>query len=245
MISYAVAFLAAVANASSNVLNRKATREEPPQVEFRAKLILDLLHRRTWLIAVAIMVLSFVLGAIALGTGSVAAVQIIIILELPMTLLGGAWVIGSVLTAGPALAVFLAARRTRSPARRAALLGIAAGLGYGLASAYTKGMTEQFTSGGIPGVLASWQLYAAGVAGISATWLLQNAYHAGRLAAAQPGITLLDPGAATAWGIAVYGDQVRSGGLVLLLAPIPVTVLVGGLVLISRSPTLHAAADAG
>lgn len=63
MISYLCACVAAVANSSSNVLNRKATQEEPARVEFRPKLILDLLRRRTWLIAVAIMLVSFILGA--------------------------------------------------------------------------------------------------------------------------------------------------------------------------------------
>jgi drug/metabolite transporter (DMT)-like permease len=94
VVSYLAAFLAAVANASSNVLNRKATQEEPARVEFRPKLILNLLRRRVWLIAVAIMLVSFILGATALGTGQLAAVQIII-LEPPMTLIGGARFLGS------------------------------------------------------------------------------------------------------------------------------------------------------
>jgi drug/metabolite transporter (DMT)-like permease len=178
MISYLCAFLAAVANAGSNVLNRKATQEEPARAEFSPRLILGLLRRRTWLIAVAITLVSFLLGATALGTGQLAAVQIIIILELPLTLIGGAkflgsrlgrrewaaiagltggvigllacldpqsgptpkitpeqWIIGSAAAGGPALAFFLLARKTQQPDRRAALLGIATGLGFGLASA--------------------------------------------------------------------------------------------------------------
>jgi hypothetical protein len=107
--------------------------------------------------------------------------------------------------------LFFLARRTQNSAKRAALLGLATGFGYGLASAHTKGMTEQSSDGGVIGVLASWQLYAATAAGITATWLLQNAYHAGRLAAAQPGITLADPAVSTAWGILVFHEQVRGG----------------------------------
>jgi drug/metabolite transporter (DMT)-like permease len=243
MISYVAALLAALANATSNVLNRKATQREPPQLEFRPRLIVDLLHRRTWLIAVAVMMASFALGAVALGAGQLAAVQIIIILELPMTLIGAAWFLGARLTrrdwlaiaamtggvigilgcldprsggqklpaagywiAGSAISggllagLYLTARVTRKPARRAALLGMATGLGYGLASAYTKTMTEEFASSGVAAVFSSWPLYAAGVTGAAATWLLQNAYHAGKLAAAQPGITFLDPVQASLWG---------------------------------------------
>ena len=284
MISYVAALLTAITNAASNVLNRKATREEPQKVEFRMRLILDLLHRRMWLVAVAVMLLSFLFGAFALGTGQLAAVQIIIILELPLTLLGAAkflggrlnarewaavasmtagvigllaildpqpgppvaipaakWIVGSAATVVPTAAFFLLARRTGSPARRAALLGLATGLSYGLAAAYTKGLTRQFTHGGIVGALESWQLYAAAAVGIAATWLLQNAYHAGRLAAAQPGVTLLDPAAATAWGIAVFGERVR-GGPFLALTPLPAIALVAGVLLLSRSPVLQGSA---
>lgn len=284
MISYICAFLTAVANAGSNVLNRKATQEEPGRFEFSPKLILDLLRRRTWLIAVAIMLVSFLLGATALGTGQLAAVQIVIILELPLTLIGGAkflgsrlgrrewaaiagltggvigllvcldpqsgpvpqitpaeWIIGSAATGGPVLAFFLLARKSQQPDRRAALLGVATGLGFGLASAYTKGLTEQFSAGGVTAALASWQLYAAMVAGVTAGWLVQNAYHAGRLAASQPGITLADPAVSTAWGIVVFGEQVR-GGLLLALALVPLIALVGSVFLLGRSPVLQSTA---
>lgn len=286
VISYLAALLAAVANAASNVLNRKATREEPAREQFRLRLILDLLRRRTWLLAVAVMLVSFVFSAVALGTGVLATVQIIIILELPMTLIGGwwglgsrlgarewaaiaamtagvigflacldprggsprgvtpqSWIAGSAASGAALLALFLVARAARSPAQRAALLGAACGLGYGLAAAYTKGMTQQFTSGGIAAVLTSWQLYAAAATGLLATWLLQNAYHAGRLAAAQPGITLADPIAATFWGVLIFHERVNSG-LLLSLSVVPVLLLAAGVVLLSRSPALHAAAGA-
>ncbi len=90
MISYVLAFLAGLVNATSNVLNRKAVREEPDQAEFRLKLIFDLMRRRVWLAAVAMMVISFGLAAAALGAGQLASVQLIVVLELPMTIIGGA-----------------------------------------------------------------------------------------------------------------------------------------------------------
>lgn len=284
MLSYVVAFFTAVLNAAGNVVNRAATREEPAGEQFRLRLMINLIRRPLWLIAVAMMTLSFVLGAVALGTGQLAAVQIIIILELPMTLIGGArflggrlgrrewaavaaltagvigllaildpgpghttnvpaldWIIGSAVSGGLVLAFFLAARAVRKKAQQAALLGGACGLGYGLAAAYTKGMTLLFTSGGLVGVITSWQLYAAAAAGIVSTWLLQNAYHAGRLAAAQPGITLLDPLTATTWGVFVFGENVR-GGFWAGLALVPAAVLAAGVVLLSRSAVLRGTA---
>jgi drug/metabolite transporter (DMT)-like permease len=285
VISYTLAFLAAMTNAASNVVNRKATREEPAKLQFRLSLIRALLRRRTWLVAVALMAVSFFLSAAALGTGEIAAVQPIIVLELPMTLIGGSMVLGSrlglrewgavaALTAGligllmaldpqpgaatgvspvvwilasaangsAILALFLAARHaTRRPGREAAeaaLLGVASGLGYGLAAAYTKGLTEQFSTGGIAAAAISWQLYAAAATGLTATWLLQNSYHADRLAAAQPGITLADPVVGVIWGILIFHERVR-GAAYLGVAVIPLLMLAAGVFLLSRSPALQ------
>lgn len=111
MLSYVLAFLAGLVNATGNVLNRKAARDEPEQAEFRLRLITDLMHRKIWLAAVGMMIISFALAAAALGTGQLASVQLVVVLELPMTIIGGAlllrspigpreWVAIAALTAG-------------------------------------------------------------------------------------------------------------------------------------------------
>jgi drug/metabolite transporter (DMT)-like permease len=93
VLSYFLAFLAGLVNATGNVLNRKAARDEPDQAEFKLKLIADLLHRKVWLAAVAMMIISFALASAALGTGQLASVQLVVVLELPMTIIGGAWLL--------------------------------------------------------------------------------------------------------------------------------------------------------
>jgi drug/metabolite transporter (DMT)-like permease len=95
MISYFLAFLGAVANASGNVLNRKASRDEPAQVQFKLRMFADLVHRKAWLSAVALMTTSFIFASAALGTGELASVQLVIVLELPMTLIGGSILFGT------------------------------------------------------------------------------------------------------------------------------------------------------
>ena len=97
MISYVLAFLAGLVNATGNVLNRKAARDEPDQAEFRLKLITDLMHRKVWLAAVGMMIVSFALASAALGTGQLASVQLVVVLELPMTIIGGALVLRTAL----------------------------------------------------------------------------------------------------------------------------------------------------
>jgi hypothetical protein len=41
------------------------------------------------------------------------------------------------------------------------------------------------------------------IASLASMWLLQNALHAGKLVAAQPGMTLLDPVVSIIWGAGV------------------------------------------
>lgn len=93
IISYALALGAGVANAAGNVLNRKAARDEPSSAQFRLRLFRDLARRPAWLAAAGMMIVSFALAAAALGTGQLAAVQLLVILELPMTIIGGSWLL--------------------------------------------------------------------------------------------------------------------------------------------------------
>lgn len=281
MISYVLAFLGAMANATGNALNRKASKDEPEKAAFRWQLFEDLIHKRVWLAAVGLMTLSFIFASAALGFGQLASVQLIIVLELPMTLIGGSLILGSKLAArdwvavavmtggvicllallhprpGPPKAIppiewimaaaanlgaivvlFLAAKAHPSAAARAGFLGLASGFGYGLTAAFTKAMADQFNSGGVTGVLTSWQLYATVTAGVTSAFLLQNAYQAGPLTASQPGITLVDPIVSTLWGVVVFGEQINHGVL-LALTPLPLLAVAGAVLALSRSPVLH------
>jgi hypothetical protein len=129
------------------------------------------------------------------------------------------------------------------PQQRALLLGIATGAGFGLTVAFMKSMTTAL-SHGIVGILTTWQTYAMAVAGLAAMALLQGALNAGSLVAAQPGITLLDPLVAAGWGIFAYDAQVRTGSY-LIIAAIAALVLAAGVLMLARSPLLHAVSNNG
>ena len=258
-LAYAFGFLAAVANAAANVLQRAANRDESEELEFSLKLIGRLLRKRVWLAGVAAIAGSFFLQAAGLGLGTLAAIEPLLVLELPLTLiasaiwLGGAlgrrewltiigmsvgtialiaflgpqggntqqiawwiWFIAIVVTVGAVAVAFWLGHHYTDPGRRSALLGIGTGVAYGLAAALTKGMTVEFTRGGIVGVLTAWELYAAIVVGVFAAWLHQNAVNAGRLVAAQPGVTLADPYVSIIWGAVVFGETFRSGFWIVL-----------------------------
>jgi drug/metabolite transporter (DMT)-like permease len=87
LLSFLLAAIAACGNALANVMQRKASLQQPPDRKFGRALLWDLLHRSTWLLGFAGMVGSFVFQALALGFGPLSSVETIITLEVPLTLL--------------------------------------------------------------------------------------------------------------------------------------------------------------
>ena len=77
-------------------------------------------------------------------------------------------------------------------------------------------------------------MIATGIAGM---FLLQSALNAGRLVAAQPGLTLTDPIVSILWGVLVFREQVRTGWF-LAATVAGGLVLVGAVLVLGRSPLL-------
>lgn len=148
------------------------------------------------------------------------------------------WAIGI----GASLAVIgtlvaLARREDEHGPRRAMLLGVATGAGFGLTAALMKGMTTAYAQG-FAHLFASWQLYAMVVAGAGSMFLLQSALNAGRLVAAQPGITLSDPVVSILWGVLGFSEVVR-GGIWAGLAVVAAVAIAVGAVLLAGSPLVN------
>lgn len=87
VLSFLCAALAAMGNALANVMQRKASLGQPPDRRFGVGLMFDLVREPVWLIGFGGLVGSFVLQAVALGLGQLSAVEPIITLEVPLTLL--------------------------------------------------------------------------------------------------------------------------------------------------------------
>lgn len=87
LISYVCAALSAMGVALANVMQRKAGLEAGPERPFGPRLLLDLVRSPVWLIGFSGLVGSFLLQAVALGYGQLSAVEPIITLEVPLTLL--------------------------------------------------------------------------------------------------------------------------------------------------------------
>jgi drug/metabolite transporter (DMT)-like permease len=90
----ALVVLAALANACALVLLRKAALGEPAAPSFTLRQLWSLLHRPIWAAGMATIFIGFALQATALSIGAVSAVQLIITLELPFTLILGSFVLG-------------------------------------------------------------------------------------------------------------------------------------------------------
>ncbi|HXT89599.1 MAG TPA: DMT family transporter [Trebonia sp.] len=79
-------------------------------------------------------------------------------------------------------------------------------------------------------------------AGVGGMFLLQSAMNAGRLVAAQPGLTLTDPIVSILWGVFVFHEQVRTRWYLVLMAAGGV-VIVGAVAVLARSPLLSAESE--
>jgi drug/metabolite transporter (DMT)-like permease len=126
---------------------------------------------------------------------------------------------------------------------RAAALALAAACGYALTAALIKGAVDALRQGVVP-FFTSWELYAGAAAGVGALFLLQNSLQAGSLVAAQPPLTLGDALISVAYGVSVFGEQLRTG--IWLAVQIVCVMLIGvGCVELSRSlASTHEVEDA-
>jgi hypothetical protein len=70
-------------------------------------------------------------------------------------------------------------------------------------------------------------------------FLVQSAMNAGRLVAAQPGLTLTDPIVSVLWGVFIFHEQVRTGWYLVLFGA-GAAVTAGAVLLLARSPLLSA-----
>jgi drug/metabolite transporter (DMT)-like permease len=283
-LGYAFGLLAAISNAGASILQREANEDESDDRRFSWGLVKDLFHKPRWFGGVGFMTASFFLQAAGLGIATLGAVEPLLVLELPITLIAArlwldapmdrrayagvfgmsagtialiafldprhgtssiplhVYLVGIAITGAGIAACYAYGRATNDNRRRATVLGVGTGIAFGLTAAITKGMTEQFSNGGIVGVLTSWQLYGAILGGLLAVWMQQNAVGSQRLVFAQPGITLTDPYVSIVWGAVVFHETMRSG-LWVLAAVLAAVAMALSAVVLSRAGAVHADAQ--
>ncbi|KOG50513.1 DMT family transporter [Streptomyces decoyicus] len=140
---------------------------------------------------------------------------------------------------GTALLLAAVAKRERvHVSLEAALLGIAAGLIYGLQDALTRISGEHFGEGGWSALLTSWQPYAIVVLGVLALVFVQSAFESAPLRLSLPALTAAQPLAGIACGVGFLGDQLQVTAGALAWEVIGIIAVVAGIVLIGSHPAM-------
>jgi drug/metabolite transporter (DMT)-like permease len=139
------------------------------------------------------------------------------------------------LIAGAACAVLCAPPAVlgrRGPARRrAALLGLAAGITFALSAALIKAVVDAL-SGGVLHVLGGWELYALIAVGYVSMTLNQLALDTGALAPAIAAGATLDPIVSVLLGVTVLREDLdASAGRMVVLAAVLAAAVAGSVVL--------------
>jgi hypothetical protein len=137
--------------------------------------------------------------------------------------------------AGIAYVAVLAGVARRGPAR-ATLIGLAAGLVFGIQDALTRQTLEILQGHPVAVLLTNWPPYCLLGAGIVGLWLMQNAFSAGPLHASLPAIAAGEPVAGILLGIVVFGDRIQISPGLLAIEAGGIAALIVGVVTVARAP---------
>jgi drug/metabolite transporter (DMT)-like permease len=122
--------------------------------------------------------------------------------------------------------------------RKAALLGMAAAVGFGFVAAVIKELSTHLSQGP-SGIFLNWSPYFLLVSGAAAFFLASNAFQAGSLASSQPGLTVVDPLVASLLGVILFRERLDHQPLNLAGEVLALGLLIASVVLLSRSPLVH------
>jgi drug/metabolite transporter (DMT)-like permease len=133
-----------------------------------------------------------------------------------------------------ASAVLMLASRGGSPARRAALIGSAAGILFGLSAALTKTVGDQFSDAPLS-IFTNWHVYALAVIGYVSMTLSQLSLQTGVLAPAIATSMALDPVTSVVLGTTLMQETLHTSTLGAITALAALAVALGGLAVLSRT----------
>lgn len=145
----------------------------------------------------------------------------------------GEWLIAGGVLGGLAALLVLAARNA-GPAAKAALLGIATGLLFGLSAALTKTVGDQFAEGPLT-IFADWHTYALLVVGYASMTLSQLSLQTGVLAPAIATSMAFDPIASVVLGTTLLQESLHTTTLGAVAAVAALLAALGGLAVLART----------
>ncbi|MEU9184550.1 DMT family transporter [Streptomyces sp. NPDC048484] len=150
------------------------------------------------------------------------------------------WLIIGVMV-GLALLLTTYAKRSRLSAGPA-ILGVAAGLLYGVQDALTRVSGQRFSDGGWTALATGWQLYAVVALGITGLVLVQSAFETAPLRMSLPALTAAQPLAGIVCGVGFLGDRLRTDTGALAWEAAGLAGIVAGVVLLGLHPAMPSGA---
>jgi drug/metabolite transporter (DMT)-like permease len=152
----------------------------------------------------------------------------------------GEWLVAFGACAAVSAALMLAARGA-GPARKAALVGAAAGILFGLSAALTKTVGDQFADSPLE-IFLDWPLYALVAVGYVSLTLSQLALQTGALAPAIATSMAFDPIASVVLGTTLLEESLHTSTAGAVAACAALVAALGGLAVLARTQEEGAAA---
>jgi drug/metabolite transporter (DMT)-like permease len=143
------------------------------------------------------------------------------------------WIVAGAAIGAAATALVLAARQ-RSAGARAALLGTATGLLFGLSAALTKATVERLDEG-VVAILADWHVYGLLAVGYTSMTLSQASLQTGRLAPAVATQMVLDPVTSVLIGTLAFGERLHETGAGVAISVAVLAAMLVGLVVLAMA----------
>ena len=144
------------------------------------------------------------------------------------------WILVTLTTSGLGLCLVAIGQRTPWPSYRAALVGGAAGVLFGLQDALTR-YCLHWMSRDFGHLVLSWQPYVLLVVAVYGLTLAQSAYEAGRLSAALPPMAIGEPVIGILIGILALNEHFSTSTADLAWEALGGLVMITGTLLLARS----------
>ena len=155
----------------------------------------------------------------------------------------GEWLVAAI-PVGAVCAVLVAAGWRARPGAKAALLGIATGILFGVSAALTKATVDQLDDG-ILHLVLDWHLYALLAVGYASMTLSEVSLQTGVLAPAIATASIFDPIASVALGVTLFEESLHDDALGVAASILALGVMFAGLVVLARSEGARPEREAG
>jgi drug/metabolite transporter (DMT)-like permease len=157
---------------------------------------------------------------------------------------GGHWAAAAVACVA-AVAALIVLTRGGSPARRAALYGVAAGITWALEATFIKSATNILAQAGLGDLFTQWPVYAVAVGGAAGVVIEQAALQNGPLRVSQPLLVIIDPIVSIALSVWLFGEYFVINPAVLAAAAAGFVVMCAGVVVLSLTAPATVEGDVG